>query len=104
LWDRRKGFARLAVAANAPVVPVACPAADDLYTVYENRLTKLVYKQLRFPIPAVRGFGPTLLPRPVELVHHVGQPIYAPSEGSTEARVDGLHAQVLASMKELLQR
>ena len=67
-WDKRKGFVRLSLRTGAPLVLAACPDADRLFHVYENRLTKLAYKRLHLPVPLVRGWGPTLLPRPVSLV------------------------------------
>ena len=104
-WGRRKGFVRMAVEAGVPIIPVACPAADDLFTVYENRLTKLAYKRLKFPVPMARGLGPTVIPRPVRLVTYVGEPIDVKrGEPGDDAVVDAVHAQVMAAITELLAR
>lgn len=104
-WEKRKGFVRLALRVGAPIVPVACPAADDLYTVYESRLTKVIYRRLHFPVPFARGLGPTWIPRPVRLVHHVGAPIAVPVGGAEDpAVVDAVHAQVLDAMRDLMAR
>jgi len=105
-WGRRKGFVRLAVETGTPVVLAACPAADDLYDVYETRLTKLAYKHLRVPIPFVRGLGPTWIPRPVKLVHHIAPPIVPPPFDPVVAdeQVDAMHAEIVRTMAALIER
>ena len=45
-WKGREGFARLAFEAQVPIILAACPAADDLYTLYDNVFTRFVYKKL----------------------------------------------------------
>jgi 1-acyl-sn-glycerol-3-phosphate acyltransferase len=105
LWHKRKGFVRLALRTGATIVPVACPAADDLYSVYDNPLTKVVYKRFRFPLPIVRGLGLSAIPRPVKLVHHVGAPIPVAKEpDASPDRVDALHTEVCSAVLDLLSR
>ena len=103
-WDRRRGFVRLAMEAAAPIVLIACPAADELFDVYENRLTKLAYRQWRLPLPLIRGFGPTLVPKPVALTHYVGTPILSERFNGPvpQEAVDEMHAHVVASMNRLM--
>lgn len=104
-WARRKGFVRLAIEVGVPIVPVACPAADDLYTVYENALTKLAYKRLKVPVPIARGLGITALPRPVKLTTFVGEPIaVAQGDASDASHVDAVHRQVTEAIEGLLDR
>ena len=54
-WTKRKGFVRLAIQTQSPVVLAACPAADDLYDVYEAYLTKWAYRQYKVPLPVFSG-------------------------------------------------
>lgn len=105
-WGRRKGFVRLALETGAPVVLAACPAADDLYDVYETRLTKLAYKHLKVPIPFVRGLGPTWIPRPVKLVHYVAPPIVPPplDPEHFDEQIDALHAEIVRTMEAPFDR
>jgi 1-acyl-sn-glycerol-3-phosphate acyltransferase len=105
-WDRRKGFARLALRAGVPIIPAACPASDDVFRVYESRVTKIAYRRLKIPVPLVRGVGPTALPRPVRLVHYIGTPIVPPvwDPDREDAQVDTLHAAATAAMIALLAR
>ena len=63
---------------GAPIVLAACPRADDIYKVYENAVTKLIYKKLKLPFFLARGLGPTAIPRPVKLEHYLSKPIHPP--------------------------
>jgi 1-acyl-sn-glycerol-3-phosphate acyltransferase len=85
LWNRRRGFARLSLETGAPIVLAACPRADDIYKVYENSFTKLIYSKLRLPFFLARGLGPTAIPRPVKLEHFLSQPIYPPKPSEDPA-------------------
>jgi len=104
LWDKRKGFVRLAIEAGAPIVLGACPAADRLFTVYENDLTKSLYHTLKFPFPIFRGWGPTLIPRPVRLTHLMSRPISPPTldPNTIDEQVDTLHREVMTEMERLM--
>lgn len=105
-WEGRKGFARLALRTQAPMVLAACPAADDIYTVYPSRLTDRVYRKLHLPMPVARGRGPTLVPRRVPLTAYFSDPIVPPpwDPGHEDAQVDALHAEACQTMAELLAR
>ena len=71
-WEGRLGFARLAIKAQVPVILAACPAADDIFTLYENPLTYTIYQNFKWPFPILRGWGPSLIPRPVKLTQRPG--------------------------------
>ncbi|MCG8316108.1 MAG: acyltransferase family protein [Pseudomonadales bacterium] len=107
-WQNRKGFVRLAVKTQTPIILAACPEADDLYTVYENALTKLVYRAVRLPVPSIRGFGPTLLPRPVQLTHHLSELLLPPAVDRGDDRavdqvVDHWHEELSELMNTMLE-
>lgn len=102
-WERRKGFVRLAMRTGAPIVLAACPDADRVYHVYENALTKMVYQRVRLPFPVIRGWGPSLVPRPVALTHLLSEPLYPPSNDVDDAEaVDAWHAEVVSRMGALM--
>ena len=62
MWTKRKGFAKLAIETGVPVVLAACPKADDIFTVYENKATSWIYRNFRLPFFIARGLGPTAVP------------------------------------------
>jgi 1-acyl-sn-glycerol-3-phosphate acyltransferase len=104
-WRGRLGFARLAINAQAPVLLAACPTADDIYRVYANPLTPLVYRYLIWPLPFARVVGPTIIPRRVKLVHHLRPLIYPPplQKGKADDRdVRMFQAQLEHEMDELM--
>ena len=103
-WEGRLGFARLAIGAQVPVVVAACPAADDLYTLYDNRLTNFVLRNFHFPIPLVRGIGPTLVPRRYPLTHTISAPIQPPQAAPSDTDAARAFAQKInGTMQQMLQ-
>lgn len=105
-WQKRRGFVRLALETGTPIILAACPAADDIYEVFESPVTKIAYRHLKVPVPIARGLGPTPLPRPVRLTHHIGEPIVPPAldPENREAQVEALHTRVVAEMEALMER
>lgn len=102
-WDDRRGFARLALQAQVPVILAACPRADDVFTPYRNPLTPRVYKRLKLPLPIARGLGPTALPRPVALTHTLRAPLQPP-EGPVADHLDTFHQTLVWEMESLMAR
>ena len=103
-WNKRKGFAKLAIETGTPVILAACPKADDLYDVYENKLTKWVYKNFRMPVFMAKGFGLTPIPKPIKLRHFLSKPIYPPKKSNNanelEKQVNSFHAQLIQVMEK----
>lgn len=105
-WEGRRGFVRLALRASVPMIFGACPAADEIFTVYPSRLTDAVYARAHWPVPLVRGIGPTLLPRPVKIRAFLSEPLVPPAwdPAQEDAQIDLLHAQATERMGALLRR
>jgi 1-acyl-sn-glycerol-3-phosphate acyltransferase len=93
LWRKREGFARLALAHGATIVPIAAVGADDTYRIVVDPdeilatrpgrvLTRLGWRADLVP-PIVRGVGPTLFPRPERLYFRAGEPIAPEGDPST---------------------
>src|SRR5258706_9900270 len=74
-WAGRTGFVRLSMTTGAPIVLCACPRADDIYDVVENRVTPKVYDRFRFPAPVFRAPWMTHTPPPVKPWHRISDPI-----------------------------
>ena len=98
-WAKRKGFAKMAIKTQKPIVLAACPKADDIYDVYENKITPWIYKNFKLPFFIARGVGPTPLPKPVKLVHFLSKPL-APPE--SEADLEDFHQMLINEMKSLI--
>jgi 1-acyl-sn-glycerol-3-phosphate acyltransferase len=108
-WESRKGFVKLAIKTNSPIVLAACPAADDLYQVYENKLTKLVYNKLRLPLPFMKSTGKGILPQKLDLIHYVSPPFFPPqvdveNEAELEKATNEWHALLVNEMNILMKK
>ncbi len=105
-WQDRRGFCRLALRSQVPLILAATPRADEMYEVYGNPLTDKIYRRLHLPVPLVRGLGPTVLPRPVKLTSYVSAPLSVPvHDPEREAeQVKALHAEASQIMEGLLRR
>ena len=84
-WGDRTGFAHMAIAAGAPIVPVAMIGVDDAYDIVVDGDHPLL-RPLRWTVealglhrdltpPLVRGVGPTVIPRPERFYFSAGAPI-----------------------------
>lgn len=105
-WEGRRGFVRLALRAQAPLLLAAVPRADEIYTVYGSRLTDGLYRRLHLPLPVARGLGPTAIPRPVPLVGHIAPLIHPPPRDPDreEEQVEALFQRALTTMQALMAR
>jgi len=106
-WERRKGFVKLAVKTGTPIILAACPAADDLYKVSVNKLTKLIYTKYRLPLPLVKSYGKSPMPNKVKLVHYISELMHPPKVDlddsvALEAAVDQWHAELVTRMNGLM--
>lgn len=104
-WEGRRGFVRLALRMGVPMIFAACPAADDIFTVYHNRVTDGVYQRLHWPVPVLRGVGLSLIPRPVKIRAFISAPLQPPpwDPAQEEAQIEALHQAAQARMATLLQ-
>ena len=89
-----------------PIILIACPAADDIYEVKKSRITDMMYKQFKVPVPFARGRGRSPVPRRVQLTHHVAEPIVPPTHdpANEEEQIEALYRLATASMVDLLSR
>jgi len=105
-WGTRRGFVRLALRAGVPIVVAACPAADAIYTLYPSHLTDRAYARWHWPVPVLRGVGPTLVPRPVRLTGYFAPPIAPPlyDPAREDEQVEALYSEAQRRMSDLLTR
>lgn len=76
-WGQRAGFARLAMRAGVPIVPVAGLGIDEMYTVWarEPVLGRRLFGSAHYDLPLAFGAWGTPLPRRVPLRFEVLCPI-----------------------------
>lgn len=94
-WEGRTGFARMALEAGVPIVPVAMIGVDDAFDIVFDG-DHPVLRPLRWTVqalglkpdltpPLLRGVGPTFLPRPERFYFSAGVPIDpAPWRGASD--------------------
>jgi 1-acyl-sn-glycerol-3-phosphate acyltransferase len=104
-WERRRGFVKLALRSQVPIVLVACGAADDLYNVRQSRLTSFAYERFRVPLPVIFGRRGTPIPKKIPLRAFISEPFYPPvHDPENEAsQVESLHGPIVERMQELMK-
>lgn len=90
IWGERKGFARLAIDAQATVVPFGAVGGDDIFDVMVDGDTIMktpagdqldkIFERLGLTVdaylpPVFKGVGPTFIPRFQRLYYQFGDPI-----------------------------
>lgn len=98
-WQRRKGFIKLAMRAQAPIIPVMGAGVDHAYR-YLFRDRWLVRHFIgqgkqRYDFPVSLGLG--ILPLPGKFTFHVGEPLHPPlgaDSADDPVKVDAFHALV----------
>ena len=104
-WHKRKGFIRLAIEMQVPIVLAACPNADRIFKVYESFFTAFAYRKFKFPLPIFKGYGLSYFPRPVKLIHYLSSPIFPPPlEGDIDSLVEDFHQQIVGEMEILMKK
>ncbi len=107
-WEKRKGFAKLAIDTQTPIILAACPKADDIYKVYDSKLSKLVYENFKMPFFFASGLRGTPLPKPIQLSHYLSEPIKPPKKPRAKTKyndaVDKFHEVLEDKMKELMEK
>ena len=103
-WEGRRGFVRLALKTQTPMILAACPKADDLFEVQEHAMTEWVYDNFRWPLPVFKGRRGLPVPKRVPLVHHIATPIVPPvlDEDNLDMQIDELHGVASQTMEQLL--
>ena len=87
-WSTRAGFARVAIQAGAPIIPVAALGIDDMYSVVarEHIVGRRLFGGPRYDLPIAFGALGTLLPRRVKQTYVALPPIS--TQGASESASD----------------
>jgi len=105
-WRKRLGFARLAVAAQVPVIPAACIGIDELFEIPWDMFEagRKVFGVRSLPLGIAWGLGPGI-PRRVPLTQYIGEPVHSnlPPEAAEDVEaVEGFRDRIVDAMQDLL--
>jgi 1-acyl-sn-glycerol-3-phosphate acyltransferase len=109
-WKQRAGFAKVALRAQVPIVPVAGLGIDEMYTIVarERWLGRKLFGSERYDLPLAFGALGTLVPRRVKHTYVALPPIEPVGSASSEVAVEQLRAATYealdAKLRELRER
>jgi 1-acyl-sn-glycerol-3-phosphate acyltransferase len=99
-WGARAGFARVAMRAGVPIVPVPATGIDELFVVNrrEHRIGRWFGGSERYDVPVPEN----LIPRPVPLEYHVLEAIDTSGDPGDEAAVERVRRATVEAMESVL--
>lgn len=105
MWKKRAGFARVAMAARAPIIPIVGLGIDDMYKVIwrEHFLGRRIFGSERYDLPLAVGAYGTLLPRRSKQRYVVLPPIDTSGDPRSEQDVEQVRAATYAALEAKLQ-
>lgn len=105
-WGTRAGFARVALRAGVPIVPIAGLGIDDIYTIVarERWIGRRVLGSSRYDLPLAFGALGTPAPRRAEMRFVIAEPIPPAGDADDPAAVERLRAATHAAIDRELER
>lgn len=103
-WKERAGFARVAMRAGVPILPVAGLGIDEMYTVVgrEHWLGRTVMGSPRYDVPIAYGALGTLVPRRAPQVYAVQPPIDTSGDPANAADVERVRKATFDAIESVL--
>jgi len=95
-WDKSKGYVRVAMQAQVPVIVHVGIGTDDTYRILGRvRFPARLIGNEKYEVPLLMGWG--VLPRPVKFIYYISEPITLdgdPDDVDDEELVDRNHRRV----------
>jgi 1-acyl-sn-glycerol-3-phosphate acyltransferase len=93
-WKTRAGFARVALAARTPIIPVVGLGIDEMYSVRarEHFVGRRIFGSARYDLPLAFGAFGTLIPRRVKQTYIALPPIAAVGDPQSPEDVERIRA------------
>ncbi len=105
-WGNRAGFARVAMEARVPIVPIAACGVDDIYRIVarEPGLGNLLFGDSRYNFPIALGRLGTPIPKRVPVTVHALAPIDTSGDPESPDAVERVRAATYRALQEKLDR
>lgn len=104
-WKSRAGFARVALMARVPIIPVVGFGIDEMYSVVgrEPWLGRRIFRSARYDLPLAFGAFGTLVPRRAKHRYLVLPPIAPQGDPDSVADVERVRAAVHEALEVQLR-
>lgn len=103
-WGDRRGFAKVAMLAGVPILPVAAHGIDEMYDVVarEPWVGRRILGSPRYDLPLALGWKGTLIPKPVRQRYVVLDPIDTTGDPHDPAAIERVRAATFAALDDAL--
>lgn len=100
-WGRRAGFARVAMKAGVPIVPLAACGVDDMYTTVarEPWIGRTLLGHSKYDLPIALGRWGTPVPLPARVTIRALPPIDTTGDPTSEADVERVRSAVFDAVQ-----
>jgi 1-acyl-sn-glycerol-3-phosphate acyltransferase len=105
-WGKRAGFAKVAMAAGVPILPIAAHGVDDMYTVVarEPWIGRALLGDAKYDLPLAFGRWGTVVPRRARVTIEALPPIDTAGDPESEADVERVRAAVFSAVQTALDQ
>lgn len=105
-WGRRSGFAKVAMEAGVPIVPIAAHGVDDMYTVIarEPWIGRALLGDAKYDLPVAFGRWGSLVPRRARVTIEALPPVRTDGDPSSEADVERVRSAAASAVQAALDR
>ncbi|HTU59638.1 MAG TPA: lysophospholipid acyltransferase family protein, partial [Polyangiales bacterium] len=104
LWKKRAGFARVAMTARVPIIPIVGLGIDDMYKVIgrEHIVGRRIFGSERYDLPFAVGAMGTILPRRAPQHYEVLPPIDTSGDPTNETDIEQVRAATYNALETRL--